>query len=342
MALSLNKFRSKKYIKGFSLVELALALVVVAVISVVAIQQFTAGKQNQVKKDALTDLQKIKQAVESYVAANGYYPCPASPLMLESDPQFAVSLRESASGNCVIDDNFGIFNAEFDANPARFEAPVNYSDTGLNAVFDADIIIGAPPCKDIGLPANCMFDPQGNRYAYAVIPELARMQACRNYVMAEADRAQDQQPEGIKMLKEVDLNLNLKDNHSSYGYSPNPDYAVIYYGPDGYGAFPNYGGAVVQRITPTQVGGNNVGDNTYQEINHDLYNGFDEYFFSPENPLSSQFTFGDILVFGKRAELDTKYCVSCDDICSYGIVGVVTVDNFTGCNTAVQNMCSGL
>ncbi len=321
------KFKNKS---GFSLIELSLTLVVLSSLAVLLMIKITAGRDGENQQQAINDLKKIKAAIEYYVEINGHYPCPASRTVQETNALFASELTRDVDGNCTL---AGVASGFFEPNPTRFGSFYSVIPPGTAYVLlNNDVIQGTIPCKDIGLPKDCLFDPQGNRYEYMVIPALARSgkpaviippsdaipAACGKFyqplVPVPPAPASLQSLSHIKMLKRwpdtsVDLATTYADSDNRYSYEP--DFAVIYYGKDGMGAR-SRSGALVESAVAT--GSNYIGDNVYQEINHNLHATLDEYLFMPERPFDPGQTFGDIIIFGKNDTLrDNKVCVMCGD-----------------------------
>jgi type II secretory pathway pseudopilin PulG len=331
---------------GFSFIEVSLLLVVISSLAVITLTKYTAGQENKAQETASEDLARIKSAIENYVSKNKYYPCPADPTLPKSDDNFGLGIRDGF-GNCDLNLNITMASfytksiGDFSSNPALYS----------NVIAQKDIIQGTIPCNDLGLKQDCMFDPQGNRYSYAVIPELARAgtdstipTACNRYYANTGGGFEVVELKQIKILKKypdtgVSLEDTYADNENHYGDDGNvgtlpdindsdgvgtpADFVVVYYGKDGIGAYNNIGNA---RIEPVAITGGFAGDNAYQEINHDLRNGsgIDEYFFAPDTSFNENVTFGDIVVFGKNDTIRNTYCLDCRDISGSSSEGAIT------------------
>lgn len=199
---------------GFSLLELALTLVVVSSIAVVALTKFTTQKTINNRTQAMDDLKRIREAIQNYVLTFGYYPCPASPTFGEYDAtnygNFGVGVRPStvpsgatnAIGGCDTSNSrmpqavsYTTFNNVAGANPryglsiSGYASSPGYikdtiSSVDYRFIVDYDIYVGDPPCVDLGLPRDCMIDPKGNKYSYVVPAVLTSPMLCRYYMTA--------------------------------------------------------------------------------------------------------------------------------------------------------------
>jgi|JI6StandDraft_1071083.scaffolds.fasta_scaffold40222_2 prepilin-type N-terminal cleavage/methylation domain-containing protein len=65
---------------GFTLVELAIVLVIVALLSGGLMMTLSAQKENMAATETQRRLDEVREALLGYVAANGRLPCPAAPL----------------------------------------------------------------------------------------------------------------------------------------------------------------------------------------------------------------------------------------------------------------------
>jgi prepilin-type N-terminal cleavage/methylation domain-containing protein len=111
---------------GFSLVELTIVLVIVALLSTGLIFGISAQRSVAENADAQRQLESIREALLGYAMANGRLPCPATPDLVNTD------------------------------NLAGKEDRAN-KDSPCNRTF------GVLPWVKLGLPET---DPWGNRYTY--------------------------------------------------------------------------------------------------------------------------------------------------------------------------------
>ena len=72
----MNIRSSAQAIKGFTLIELAVVLVVVGILLGSFIGTLSSRINVTKKSDAIEDLEEIKQSLMAYAFVNGYLPCP--------------------------------------------------------------------------------------------------------------------------------------------------------------------------------------------------------------------------------------------------------------------------
>lgn len=147
-----------KVTKGFTLIEAAIALVILSVIAGVAIVLIpqTANVQLDVKNEEKLD--KIQKSILAFYNLNGYIPCPASRTDLISSASYGVST------NCFATSIGGTVDTD--------------SGVGFNSVRT-----GVIPTRTLGLRDIDMLDEYGNKITYAVVKDLAKSEAIfNNYI----------------------------------------------------------------------------------------------------------------------------------------------------------------
>ncbi len=319
-------FNKKQSVKGFTLIELSISLLLISSVAVFAVTKMTTGDKIADNAEVTYKLKKIKSALTDYVNANGAFLCPSDPTLSADDEGFGEPTTD-ADGFCDtgvgVDDDNAVGYVLESSGPDVYRFPVLVED---------DFSMGAIPWKALNLPKDYAFDSNGNRLFYAVANILSVPSQCTKYVNESPSDATDLTitPHQFKILKEYDTGENQATNFadsSKWFYSdPTMDpFAVIgYLGEDAVGAYPNDGGA--NRISAISVGGGKfIGDSIYNEINHDMNGSFDKYFFSPTKPLGNpdstvtggniqNITFGDSLVWinaSDLAGLDITTCAHC-------------------------------
>ena len=88
--------------RGFSLLELSVALVVVALVVGFGV---TGGKNALEGSDRVTTQQRlavIKKALDNYARLNGYLPCPARRDLTPSNASFGVESRAGSGITCTV------------------------------------------------------------------------------------------------------------------------------------------------------------------------------------------------------------------------------------------------
>lgn len=132
--------------KGFSVLELAISLVISSLIYVSFLGYFVNMSKGSLEKETNAKIREIEAALNKYVQTNGYLPCPAS----RADSFTSSNL--GVSTNCTLG-----------------------SVTGTTDVTNAsaEIRIGAVPVATLGIDRNYIFDGWKNRFTYIVVKNLA-------------------------------------------------------------------------------------------------------------------------------------------------------------------------
>jgi len=128
---------------GFTMIELTIVLAVISVVVAGILPFIASTNQENAATLTLDRIEEIDAALASFVAANDRLPCPANLVLPLDDPDFG---REAAAGgtpNCT----GGTPAADYDFN---------------------NVVGGAVPVKDIGLPDEYAFDGYGQRISYHV------------------------------------------------------------------------------------------------------------------------------------------------------------------------------
>lgn len=94
----MNRAHTSTYQRGFSLVEIAIVLVIISVlIAIVAVPLATQVEQRR-GEETLKQLEQIKEAIIGYAIANGRLPCPA---VATGNEEFVPVTGNAANGNCL-------------------------------------------------------------------------------------------------------------------------------------------------------------------------------------------------------------------------------------------------
>lgn len=141
---------------GFSLVEVAIALVVISMVMVPIFSYYKVVREQKQITDTNTKLANIENAINQFFfAGNGRYPCPASLVVDENNDQYG---EEFATCNSL-----GTIRLCTDLGWRTNEGLCKTSTDPNLAV-----LIGAVPFDKINLTAKNTLDVWGNRILYAV------------------------------------------------------------------------------------------------------------------------------------------------------------------------------
>lgn len=345
--------------KGFSLIEISLLLIVFGALAVVALQNYQAETDTTKIKVVYEKMRDIKNAIDTYVITNGYYPCPANPYLDSSSEYYAKGPRD-INGNCQMetacntatpggsspDDVLCYADPSFD----RTAISANYS------VPEGDFLMGAVPCEDLGLNRDCMLTSEGLKIGYSTSSHLSRVVPCASYISSTGAL---EVPASYKF--KVMSNFNKDDSvATNYGNYPTfasatdrPDYILWYSGADSIGAWTREG----TRITGTSVSsGGFINDNLFQQVNHNINTSSqtDDYFLIPQRPLdtpdsdlvsaNSKVVFGDILMYGKVSDtvLPKMVCLDCQSCDGAWQNRVVRLTSFTNCSSTTPVAHNGV
>jgi type II secretory pathway pseudopilin PulG len=150
-----RKLRSDK---GFSLIEIAIAMTFVSLFAGVILQSFKIYSHNKHRIENRSKHNDITSAIASFVATQGRYPCPADPQLNPGDVNFGIELL-GATG-CDVDATLPSAIPQLD--------PV----TGL-PVVNPIVAFGAVPVSTLSLPHGHVYDAFRTKLTYAVSIQAA-------------------------------------------------------------------------------------------------------------------------------------------------------------------------
>jgi len=85
---------------GFTLVELAIVLVIIALLTSGLLMGITAQRASAESTDAQRQLDNIREALLGFAMANGRLPCPANPALTSTDATVGTEDRPNATSAC--------------------------------------------------------------------------------------------------------------------------------------------------------------------------------------------------------------------------------------------------
>lgn len=151
---------------GFSLIEVALALIIISMIMVPVFVYYHAQAQGKLISDTRGRFSRIENALNQYFSAgHGAYPCPASLIIGEGNADYGVSYPTPACD---------------DLSTIRECTTPEWDDTGnegvckTSSVDGTAVLIGAVPFDTIGLTQHETLDVWGNKIIYAVTYEQTK------------------------------------------------------------------------------------------------------------------------------------------------------------------------
>jgi len=147
-----NTLNSKNQ-RGFSLVELAISMVVIGVLLVPALHGYSLYLQEQKREQTVTSIDSAVNAIGNFRSVYGRYPCPARANAVLGDVDYGMEARTGTTCNEVT-------NAIWRATSAN------------GALTDTDVFIGALPFRQLNLPHSLIYDGENNQLTYAVTEML--------------------------------------------------------------------------------------------------------------------------------------------------------------------------
>jgi len=168
--------------KGFSLVELMVALTIFGLLSAAGAVKYSHYAKTKALSDTLMRRDLVSAALSRYLYNFGALPCPASPSAAPGSPKAGVGDCSTVMAqfpsytdwqpNTSCDENHIciVQGARFTANnPTYCPGPKSCNNQQPNtAAYNDPVIIGTLPYVDLGLAINDSVDGWGNRMTYAV------------------------------------------------------------------------------------------------------------------------------------------------------------------------------
>ncbi len=93
--------RSRKY-RGFSLVEMAMVLLIIGVVMVIALPMTGAVIDSSNRSKTTTTLQGVQVALTNFVAQNRRLPCPADGALASTAANAGIEARTAVTGACLL------------------------------------------------------------------------------------------------------------------------------------------------------------------------------------------------------------------------------------------------
>jgi len=230
-----------RLIKAYSLAEMAISLLILGILAGTFFDVSLIKNEVANTKKINDQFKEIELAIDTYVAKNGFLPCPAK----RSDNVSTVDFGKST-----------------DCTAAAPSGTVEYG-SGVDVIR-----IGVLPVRTLGLKDSLMFDPWNNRITYVVVKNLAQnSSAYTNYITASAD-----------VIRVNDANGNKINRDNSASQENIVSWIIVSHGKDGKGAY-NYNGTGLFRacsggLDPENCDEDNIFVDTY--FNPSSANAYDD------------------------------------------------------------------
>jgi len=312
----------KVFLSGFTLIEMSVVLVIIALITGMAITGgiatiATARQSSTVKKMAAIDA-----ALMAFRIANNRLPCPADLTRTPSNSYYGVeagaatagvtssTVPSSGVGNGVCTGNLTVnISGTPTSETLTPAANLGYSNSS-GTVRAAE---GGVPTVALGLPNDFMYDGWGNRINYAVDVGMTTTGAfsatpvgalCGTISVCDASGGNGAVPTAcIDTARSNPTNIGTLD-YAAFSNAGGAIYALLSYGPNGHGAYTQNG----QQIN---AGTTNINEllNAHQSSagTATTYAPFyvqQNLSLTPGSPLNS---FDDIVTFKTRPQMQTSW-----------------------------------
>lgn len=202
--------------RGFSLVELSLVLLVLSflIASGLTVAAYNARQEKQ--RQLTEKMDRIEQALRSFVRQHGHLPCPAPPdttnyLSYETDP----AVCTSADWGSKYYTSYGVTQSNGDSS---------------------NVVVGILPARTLGITDDTAVDPWGNYFTYGVdtisVNRVNTYSAALNFYRVSS---------GIGKI-------TIKDSAAGNTLASNGLAVLISHGPNGNGGWP-YGNTASSTIS---------------------------------------------------------------------------------------------
>ncbi len=154
-----KSLKSKKILRcsdGYSLLEMAIVLVIFGLISVAALQVYVLYKKDAQIEQTNISLLRAKNAIGDFRKMYGRYPCPARVDAVRGDSDYGYEKIDPVTHDCQ-----------------AVAGGVFVSTSNNSALSNRDVFIGILPFRQLNLPEKLVSDGYKNRLGYAVTGLLA-------------------------------------------------------------------------------------------------------------------------------------------------------------------------
>lgn len=233
----------KKQDRGFSLVEVSVALLILGIMTAPLINMYRIYKAQRDHNKTELAVSNVSSALAEFYTINGYYPCPA-------DPRLGPADDNHGNEQCTDDWGGSVPGYNFKENGAASLTEPDMDEDG-NQDF---IKTGSVPYQTLGISVQESIDGYGSKLFYAVSENMTTPNALSvqpNYGVIQAIEAvyDDSVPgyidravvalRPVDTVPPIDLTLGFVNDVDSDGVPDNGmlDAVVLSHGPDRRGAY---------------------------------------------------------------------------------------------------------
>lgn len=165
-----TKSTVRRYIRGYTLIELAISIVVAGVTLATLSTSLSIYLKNEAVKTSVNNSSSITDALNNYLIQTGGYPCPARFDAKRSDADYGLAGGPAGSCTAASDPPVGTCAGGFCEKSSNRVSTGGVFPTG----WDGKVRVGAVPFRTLGLPEEAAEDGYGMRFTYAVTEALTR------------------------------------------------------------------------------------------------------------------------------------------------------------------------
>ncbi|MDB5492028.1 MAG: hypothetical protein JWO78_1877, partial [Micavibrio sp.] len=138
--------------KGFTLIEIAIGMIIIGLLAVPYLQTYQAWKLKTITKETSDNASAVQSALAKYATRYGHYPLPANPSLASGAAGDGVEVAVGGVGTCSLAST-GVCRS---------------TTTWTGAHGQTTVLIGTVPYATLGLPLKNTYDGYKNRFKYAV------------------------------------------------------------------------------------------------------------------------------------------------------------------------------
>ncbi|MCK6417380.1 MAG: type II secretion system GspH family protein [Alphaproteobacteria bacterium] len=169
-------FRRPKYLKGFTLIEFAVSLLVIGLLAAPLFAYYTHYEQQRKVENSDRNLNSVLSALELYRSANGRYPCPAPMNAGRADASYGVAHEKACQFQTKNDDS-AIATGDC-AEGICILSGSRQVDVDMDKdLEDVEVVFGAVPFRELQIEEEESLDGHGSKLVYAVTRPFANPDA---------------------------------------------------------------------------------------------------------------------------------------------------------------------
>jgi prepilin-type N-terminal cleavage/methylation domain-containing protein len=215
--------------KGFTLLEMSIVLVIIALVTSGAMVMFTQSLAVKQQKATAFKLQAIQDALFQFRLANNRLPCPAD-LTLNSVSDSTFGVEGELAGNCATGSTYASGERTVAVAPGPTVNSIQEPAVGAQ-----DAVKGMVPIRTLRLPDDYAIDGWGNRIDYIVSKAMTQNGAFSIYGGG-------------------DTTTRMSIKNAAGGTSVTQAiYVLLSHGVNGHGAYSRIGGESIKNSTSTNA-----------------------------------------------------------------------------------------